>query len=392
MPPRNHDRKKDANSELGAGDFAITFNPRTGRPERKKRRTGENSPFVDSAIAVSDEQESDDSIDSSISVARRGKRRRSPSPSSENSDDESDDSSTNEMTDEFTTTATHTTAIQITVKDLVINLPPGHSGPILLQLEIPSGATQQSGSTRYYPKPSQTRRPKNANTSPRHAGRQSCSKDQSYAGFLDIPPEIRNQIYRHVFVAKDHFNFDSPSNFSRGAAFLRTCKQVYEEGRSILYSENHFKFVRKTRRHGSYWEKEWNEVGFKAVRKFLRLIGSKNISLIRHVTLLLEDAVQCLNPGLRTADDRRFIYDEVLMSVLRHLASHAKLQTLYLHFHGRKPNIITILSAKTSTGRRRVEHTDRRFLHHLTDVQADQVKFVRLPPGAAYPTESKVRL
>ena len=95
-------------------------------------------------------------------------------------------------------------------------------------------------------------------------------------------------------------------------------------------------FVRASRRHGSFWEKEWSEVGFKAVQKFLRTIGPTNIGLIRQAILRLEDAIQCLNPHLHTADDRRFVYDDILMSILRVLADRAKLQSLDLHFYGKQ--------------------------------------------------------
>lgn len=82
--------------------------------------------------------------------------------------------------------------------------------------------------------------------------------------------------------------------------------------------------------------RDWDELGFKVVRKFLRMIGAPNIALIRHATLSLEDATPCLNPNMHTADDRRFVYDDVLMSVLRALADHAKLQRLDLHLSGKE--------------------------------------------------------
>lgn len=43
----------------------------------------------------------------------------------------------------------------------------------------------------------------------------------------------------------------------------------------------------------------------------------------------------------------------------------------------------------TCPGRRRVERTDHRFLEKLTDIRADEVKFVRTPPNYAYPVDSK---
>ena len=137
-----------------------------------------------------------------------------------------------------------------------------------------------------------------------------------------------------VFISETRLNFGCPRNFALSAAFLRTCRQVYEEGRTILYSQNHFVLRRNSNRYGSFWEREWNELGFKAVRKFFKRIGPVNTGHIRYATLLLEDAIPCLNPGLPTQDDRRFVFDDVLVSVLRHLATHGKLEQLDLHFRG----------------------------------------------------------
>lgn len=320
-------RRRKASPELGQGDFAVTYNARTGRPMRKTRRVTEGSPFVDSAIAVSDDEDSMDSGNGITLALRARKRKRSPSPpASEVSEHDKIVSESGASVETNVMSSTVRPGIQLTIKNMIINVPRGHTGPLLLQLDIPSQTATQMTTTRVeseeiFDKDSQL-------------VHQSEQERRQYAGFLDLPAELRNEIYRLIFVTPDCFNFDSPSNFSRSAAFLRTCKQVHEEGRSILYSENHFLFVRKTRRHGSYWEREWNEVGFKAVRKFLRLIGAENMTLIREVTLLLEDATPCLNPSMSTADERRFVHDEVLMTCLKMLAQSAKLHKLHLHFRG----------------------------------------------------------
>jgi hypothetical protein len=375
-------RRSRASPELGEGDFAINYNARTGRPMRKARRVTEGSPFVDSAVAVSDAEDSDDS-DSSIALASRPrKRKRSPSlAASIVSDADKIVSNSDASVDTSVTCSTVQAGMQLTIKNMIINVPPGHTGPLLLQLDIPSQTLMQ---------PAVTEDSSQATSQHSDPVTDASTETAQYAGFLDLPAELRNEIYRQVFVSDDCFNFDSPRNFSRSAAFLRTCKQVYNEARSILYSENHFLFVRKTRRHGSYWEREWNEVGFKAVRKFLHLIGPENTALIRDATLLLEDATPCLNPGMTTADERRFVFDEVLMSCLKMLAQASKLRKLHLHFRGTCPYCTARKHALTwSVGRRRVERTDHRFLEKLTAIQADEVKFIRTPPGCAYPTDSK---
>ena len=81
----------------------------------------------------------------------------------------------------------------------------------------------------------------------------------------------------------------------------------------------------------------------------------------------------CLNPLMKTNEERRFVHDEDLISVLRHLGTHGQLQTLDLHFHGR----------------RRVDRTDDRFLDYMKRIKADTVKFVDWPPSSKYPRSSK---
>jgi hypothetical protein len=66
-----------------------------------------------------------------------------------------------------------------------------------------------------------------------------------------------------------------------------------------------------------------------------------------------------LSPPDSTAEKRRFVHDENLISILRNLAKHARLRELNLHFHGR----------------RRVERTDELFLNHMKRVKADSVQF-----------------
>ena len=302
---------------------------------------------MDSGIAVSDpvRDGDEDSDGDTIPVARRRKRKRTPSPSmSEDSrDDDFSPADSRTRVTGPTSAEPQQNAIQITIKDMVINVPPGHTGPLLLQLDIPSPTSKQS-----IPRARMPTVGAEPMSSPRTPGdlpqpvfgqatsllqSRSRSRSEDYAGFLDLPAELRNEIYRQVFVAEEYINFSS-LNFKRSGALLRTCRQVYEEGREILYSENRFLFKRKCRQQGSYWESEWNEEGFKAVRKFLKLIGPTNTGLIRHATLVLGDATPCLNPGLKTADARRFVFDDVLMSILRHLADYTQLRKLELNFGG----------------------------------------------------------
>ncbi|KAK5124537.1 hypothetical protein LTR85_001754 [Meristemomyces frigidus] len=361
-------------SELGDGDFAINYNSRTGRPIRKARKA--DSPFVDSAIAISDEESSEDEIVHAL-TSRSRKRKRSLSPLLSDIDDDVETFSENGSSDHDAIevrpppalAATTIPGMQVTLKNIVINVPPGHVGPIVLHLNPemlvqPPPLPVKTGNSRQTPRVEKRRR-----TKQRHS-------NEPRAGFLDLPAELRNEIYRLTFVGDGRLNFANPTTFSKSAAFLRTCSQVHDEARSILYAENDFFFARRTSRYGSFWEDEWKELGFRSVRKFLKTIGPTNTGLIRNVSFQLEDAIPCLNPDKMSHEDRRFVHDDALMSILRHLGDYAQLQTLKLNFHGR----------------RRVESTDERFLTNLKRVKADSVEFVKYPIGrgdSIYASDSK---
>ncbi|KAI7434690.1 hypothetical protein KC336_g3784 [Hortaea werneckii] len=316
--PRTKQRKlAEISSELGDGDFAMDFHPRTGRPIRRSQKA--DSPFVDSAIAVTDEESSDD--ESIIAVSRHPSKKRKRSPSPPLSDDDYDFSSPSESRCEseggampprpqsmpemslHAPTPVTCQGTQIVIKDLMVNVPLGHTGPIVLHLT---------------------------------------------PGLGGMPPPI----------GPPH-----PSS-------------VHQEASGILYGENEFFFSRRSDRHGSFWQAEWSELGFKSIRKFLKTIGPANTSMIRHLSFQFEDATPCLNPDTMSHEDRRFVHDEALISILRHLGDYAQLQTLKLNFHGR----------------RRVEATDERFLAYLTRIKADSVDLVRYPltrPEIVFATESK---
>ncbi|KAK4497894.1 hypothetical protein PRZ48_010549 [Zasmidium cellare] len=354
-------------SELGNGDFAIDYTSK-GRAIRKCRTQHRDSPFEDSAIAISDDDDDlfeEMDADEVIPVAR-SKRKRSPSPEaplpSDPFDALSDSDSDASQGDPPESPAARSLAGHTTVH-LTVNIPVGHQGPITLHLD-PKNITQAAPQPRTDRLTQATLARLNARSKP---------KSKKHAGFLDLPAELRNEIYRMIFTTQGDVNFSRPDNFSRSAALLRTCHQVHEEGRSILYSENKFNIERRTQRYGSFWENEWRELGLKNVKVFVKSIGPNNIALIRNITFMLEDAVPCLNPSMRTNEERRFVHDDDLMSVLRHLGNSGQLQNLELHFHGR----------------RRVDRTDDRFLDYMKRLRADTVRFVEWPPGSKWPRQSK---
>jgi hypothetical protein len=153
-------------------------------------------------------------------------------------------------------------------------------------------------------------------------------------GFLDVPRELRNKVYQYVFAAKGPILFDHPDNFRNSAGFLRTCRTVAAEGTEVLYGENSFHFSRNSQKRGKYWDKEWREVGFKDVRRFLTDIGPGNVSKVKYVSFLLEDAAPYATPSL-TVMERRFANDAILQDVFNIIGTNTVLRKLAILFGGR---------------------------------------------------------
>jgi len=63
---------------------------------------------------------------------------------------------------------------------------------------------------------------------------------QPRRAFLDFPGEVRNAIYRHVFVREEQLN--GICSKLPGVGLLLTCQQIHAEASSILYGENSFSF------------------------------------------------------------------------------------------------------------------------------------------------------
>jgi hypothetical protein len=251
---------------------------------------------------------------------------------------------------------------------LTVEVPPGHEGPLVLNLDINALLAQAQSQIRPLP----------TSLSPRS---QSCA-DSGYSStssvtseiskpntisqrsFLDLPAEIRNQIYRLAFVSEEKLDFAHPSNFSRSSSLLRTCRQVHEEGRSILYSENTFYFQRRKKEQAVRWSTDVYEIGYKDICFFLRSIGLANVSLLRRLIIMFEDAQPSMNTHLKDADERRFTNDDDLMDTLRILGDHTMLKTLDLCFQGR---------------RMFYNRDESRFIELLTRIRADQVKCINNP-------------
>jgi hypothetical protein len=375
---------------------ATSYNSKTGRPIR--RSAGKTaSPFVDSAVAISeDDDEGSDpeqdvtSDDEGIVVVKSRKRRRSPSPpmSEATMSDSEGDAILSDFGHASAMRNRPTQSIEQVAPmapiQLTVNIPAGPERQIVLNIDLNSYLNQRPAiNAAPGLAPPSPKRAKTTSRSPKHGSAAPSSSQTSSrparAGFLDLPAELRNEVYRLAFVAPARFDFGAPNRlFQRSSAFLRTCRQVYDEGRSILYSENEFFFQRQSRRCGSIWAPDWGELGFKPVRKFLKMIGPSNTSFIRHVTMLFEDAQPSLNPQMHNAEERRFVHDENLHSVLRHLATHGTLERFYMNFQGRKTLDIY--------------YPNDHFLDLLTRIRADDVMFVKHPvwaPHSTYHSRSK---
>lgn len=116
-------------------------------------------------------------------------------------------------------------------------------------------------------------------------------------GFLDLPGELRNKVYRLAFVTTETIEFNG-KGWGRSGAFLATCRTVYEEGRSILYGENKFLIERTNKTRGNYFDDIHKEIGYKDVRRFFESIGPTNIALIRDLSFTFDDAMPSMTPYL----------------------------------------------------------------------------------------------
>ena len=58
--------------------------------------------------------------------------------------------------------------------------------------------------------------------------------------FLDLPPEIRLEVYRHILVARDCSEPFEAADQIIETSLLRTCKLIYKEAEQVLYGENEF--------------------------------------------------------------------------------------------------------------------------------------------------------
>ena len=246
---------------------------------------------------------------------------------------------------------------------LTSNIPQGFQGPFVVKLDrgLLDGngqgfrGTDQSKDTSWAGHRWSLR---NIVRGPQKHAQKAPAPNHDGTGFLTLPLELRNKVYRLLFIANKDLDLNFPDNFCLSSTFLRTCRQIHEEGRSILYGENTFVFERNKYTHAPLWSPSLKEIGYEDVRLFLKLMGPRNLSMIRNMRLVFEDAMRSSTSYLHNQEPRRFVNDEHLIDCMRILNSQSELREISLCFHGR---------------RRLQADVDIRFLKALAKVKADQV-------------------
>ncbi|KAF2417101.1 hypothetical protein EJ08DRAFT_654604 [Tothia fuscella] len=368
MPQIRSNLKRAASEELGEGDWATKYS-RHGRPIRKS--AGKKSPdpaYVNVQVIeeelsdfedggpLSEEDTSEDELEertpppSRKRPAKKQKRAPSPTPPPLSPPPPEDLPSPRSSPQPGHLILGPAQRADFEPINLTFNIPVGFSGPLHLQLDLSNVPLRQNFA------PVKT---DELHVAPTPIKVVSLATDENAKGFLSFPPELRNKVYRFLFKDEKKFDFSQPDNFKCTSAFLRSCRQVYEEGRTILYGENQFYFERNKDMRRPFWAGERKEIGYKDLRLFLRLIGPTNTSYIRQIWICFDDAMPSATPHLKRAEERRYVYDGHLIECLHVLARDSRLKKITLAFWGRK----------------HLAKTDMRFLEKLCNIKADEVEF-----------------
>jgi len=364
--PSTASSKRAASQEL-LDDETLAKQSRTGGRSTRSTAGRRSLPtgFVNTEEAVtrSDEDDSalsDSELDDDDQHRRLSHRRRGRSPPPPELEEVIE---TDNLQHRTSTTPSEFSSSNPSMLSLTFHVPPGHQGPFVVNLQLPSMTSPNSlsfsSSSRLSPinaqTPCSTVSAAPVEKSVAQPKKKCLTLKRKRAGFLDLPAELRNDIYKRAIVTPDKpIMFKGATNFSgHSAALLRTCKTVYHEARQFLYGEHEFQFSRCIRDRGQYWE-EWKEVGWKDVRRFLTAIGPANVAELRKIHFSLTDAS---NNNTKDSEFSRYTFDDHLLEAFKLLAQHAALQTITLEFHGR--------------GIVKQEH--ERFLYNLRAIQADTV-------------------
>lgn len=375
-PASPHSR--DTSPELGSPSRITQYNQKTGRPVRKsagkiKKVAGyvdfEDAEFdalTDSELSELSELDDEDDMDPlSLSGKKKKKknkkgalkRKRSPSPPSPHLEPVINNQELDDLTDNEEGGAFHRNDPKKPPMTLQFNVPLGFHGPLFVKLDSTLLHINQQGKL-HEMQPGKSK--KLCTVSPEQVGTTAVRPK----GFTDLPGELRNTIYRHLFARKDKDSrlriplrsIDPKNSLTKSAQFLRSCKLVHNEACSILYGENTFSFHRHYDTRGPYWEPVPKEIGYQDVLHFLRTIGPENIQYLRDVDFVFDDARPKDTPYVTSNEQRRYLNDDYLMNCLRILRD-AKLRKISMYFGGR----------------RQLGRTDVRFLGYLEQVKADEV-------------------
>jgi hypothetical protein len=367
----------ESSQELRSPSKIPQYNKSTGRPIRKSAGIVKKvAGYVDSGILEEDDFEpltSDLSEDSSEDeMVKRGridktkqKRKRSPSPPSPRLDPIIYNQELEPLTDDETSGAFHHNTPKKAPVTLQFNVPLGFHGPLFVKLDSTLLKDNEEG-TRHDMHKTRTKKARTSSPAPKEVTLAVQSK-----GFADFPPELRNTIYRHVFVRNGQMlcipQTSASGGLSRSSQFLRTCKLVHNEGCSILYGENEFAFDRHAGTRSPFWDPKPKEIGYQDFLHFLKMIGPENLQYLRDIKIDFEDALPKFTPDL-TTEGRRYINDKYLLNCLRILRD-AKLRKMTMHF----------------LGRRQLFKSDIKFLGYLEQIKVDRA--IKVDPQWPYQTK-----
>lgn len=379
-PPSLISMRTESSPELGSPSKITQYNKNTGRPVRRsagkmKREAG----YVDSKILEEEDfmpdSSGDESDDDEETPRGRGdrlkkrKRKRSPSPPSPRLDPIIYKPQLEGLTDDEASGTFHRRTPKKPPVTLRFDVPLGYHGPLLVKLDPAMLNISDQDTTHGM------RKSKKSKTSNPTVPAPVPPKQRS--GFTDLPPELRNKIYRLAFVRDNTFQIPACRPWGAGdlcqsSQFLSTCKLVHNEGCSVLYSENTFAFERHESTRGTFYEYEPKEIGYLDALQFFKMIGSENIQYLRDLKIVFNDARPSDTPHASSNEDRRYMTDDVLINVLRVLR-HAKLRKLSVAF----------------MGRRQLQRSDVKFLGYLEQIKVDTLEKWAQP--RSYYFEHKIR-
>lgn len=315
---------------------------------------------ITSATSASSEEDFEDEDDmlrrshTKTKMKLKVNPRRSPSPPSPQLSPIIYDQDMDKLTDDESSGLFHRRMPRKKNLLLQFNVPLGYHGPLIVKVDSTMLDAEEEGKTHeMHHQEIKKVCVKSLSLTPKPA-------TSAGTGFTDLPPEMRNTVYRYLFLRSNRDLRIPPWRdgecLTLSAQFLRTCKLVHHEGCSILYGENTFQFARHFGTRGPFWERIPKEIGYQDVLQFLKMIGAENLQYLRDIKFIFDDALPRDTPYLNCHEKRRYLNDDYLMNCLR-ILRNAKLRTLLLRF----------------IGRRAVMKTDVKFLGYLEQIKADHV-------------------